>query len=102
MGTPTKRIWPDLPSLPYYRNVRFPDIPFDHLGTTLQDFDSETRAIVKAFLVYDPKKRIKAEDALDKRWFDSSPRMCKSSDLPWLDFECRLDPDAEAERCPDK
>lgn len=69
MKTPTEEIWPGVTSLPDYKPT-FPNWTKDSLNSQLKNMDDKGIDLLRKMLVYDPKKRINARDALKHPYFD--------------------------------
>ena len=75
LGTPTKRDWPEFHKLPKYQDLyrvyrEIPDYEPDLWEDIVPNLEPEGRDILKQMLVYDPKKRITASQALKYPYFD--------------------------------
>ena len=74
MGTPTQKIWPDLVKLPVMKQCKFETHKFNFLrkkcpkSLTRQGF-----YMLNKLLVYDPKRRVTAEEAGASQWFVEDP-----------------------------
>lgn len=70
LGTPTNEVWQGVESLPLYRG----DFPsYRHRGYRGTITDRALESLVSAMLVYDPIRRISAEEALGDPFFDGLP-----------------------------
>jgi serine/threonine protein kinase len=49
-----------------------------------------TLDLLSDMLTYDPKKRITASQALQHKWFETSPFPCPNYDLPKLNHEYHI------------
>lgn len=86
MGTPTEEIWPGWSELPNSKKINFKKYNENKLkekfiGTEipLSDYGFD---LLSKLLNYDPKKRIKAKDALEHPWFKEEPLPCNTKDMP--------------------
>jgi serine/threonine protein kinase len=79
LGSPTKRIWPEIVHLPVIQNgsislereqLRF---AYNHLTDYFPDLNHEGIEFLNAFFTYDPKLRITARDALLHDYFECTP-----------------------------
>lgn len=68
LGTPTESQWAQLYDLPYYK-TNFPNWTSKDLKQMLGDMDDAAELLNK-MLLYDPCKRISANDALRQSYFD--------------------------------
>ncbi|KAI8925178.1 kinase-like domain-containing protein [Entophlyctis helioformis] len=80
LGTPTEDDWPGLKSLPdYHEFAMHPKTPPSTLFTAAS---SDTLDLLERIMVYDPLKRLSAEQALDHVYFRNMPRPTDPSKLP--------------------
>ncbi|XP_077536997.1 cyclin-dependent kinase 20-like [Haemaphysalis longicornis] len=82
LGTPNEQVWPGLKQLPDYHKISFEESDGVPWRTLLPDVNKHARDLVRAFLCYDPDKRIPCSQALLHEFFWSDPLPCKPSDLP--------------------
>ncbi|KAH9264325.1 hypothetical protein BASA83_012217 [Batrachochytrium salamandrivorans] len=82
LGSPTKNIWPEITSMPFYKAFRFPRIEYDSVRVSLRDVSNGALRLVKALLVWRPSGRISAADALCHEYFSESPHACSPLFLP--------------------
>ncbi|TPX31587.1 hypothetical protein SmJEL517_g05090 [Synchytrium microbalum] len=83
LGTPSEKIWMDFPNLPLAKS--FPLYQQDHsdLLRIFHTSSPETRSLIKACLVYDPRLRISADIALEHAYFMGElPRAVHPTSLP--------------------
>lgn len=73
LGTPTLQNWPGVDSLPDYHKIQFPKMPPTPFEELLADARPCAIALVKRFLIYDPNKRITAQEALLDPYFFMDP-----------------------------
>jgi serine/threonine protein kinase len=82
LGTPNEETWPGVSSMPGYSSS-FPSWKPKSLGEVLRGGDPSMIDLISKMLVYDPRKRISASDALDHPFFaDLSPevkQLCRST-----------------------
>ncbi|KAG1907744.1 Pkinase-domain-containing protein [Suillus fuscotomentosus] len=80
LGTPTEEDWPGHTKLPDYVPVgQFPRTPLRDLFTAAS---GDTLNLLSRFLVYEPRKRISARDALNHAYFFALPHPSHPSKLP--------------------
>ena len=81
LGSPHSSIWPDLKKMPLYGSFKMPEHKYDSISEEFQDFSKEARDLVKSFLIYCPRRRISAHEALKHDFFFESPRACQPLQL---------------------
>ncbi|KAG8898950.1 TFIIH complex serine/threonine-protein kinase subunit kin28 [Tulasnella sp. 403] len=80
LGTPTEDEWPGHTKLPNYCAVgQFPKSPLNLLFTAASP---EALDLLQKFLIYEPRKRIGAKDALHHPYFFTLPHPTHPSKLP--------------------
>ncbi|KAB5594825.1 Cyclin-dependent kinase 7 [Ceratobasidium theobromae] len=80
LGTPTEEDWPGHASLPDYTSFgQFPKSPLKLLFSAAS---TEALDLLGKFLIYDPRKRISAYDALHHSYFFAAPYPTHPSRLP--------------------
>ncbi|KAJ3085482.1 TFIIH complex serine/threonine-protein kinase subunit kin28 [Quaeritorhiza haematococci] len=80
LGTPTEEDWPGLKSLPDYHEFQvFPKTPLRSLFTAA---GNDAIDLLEKMLVYDPLRRITAQDALMHPYFRNQPRPTPPEKLP--------------------
>jgi len=68
LGTPTPRNWPTMVELPEYK-ANFPTYPPQSLKKVVKRLDNVGIDLLSRMLMYDPIKRISAENAMKHPWF---------------------------------
>jgi len=80
LGTPTEQDWPGHTKLPDYVPIgQFPKTPLRDLFTAAS---ADTLNLLTQCLVYEPRKRITAKDALTHAYFYAMPYPSHPSKLP--------------------
>ncbi|KAJ9048385.1 cyclin-dependent protein kinase, variant 2 [Entomophthora muscae] len=77
LGNPTKEDWPDLEFMPDYREMCLLKSHFNNLRsvfTACHVKDEAAFDLLKKLLIYDPKKRITAVEALSHVYFRQDPK----------------------------
>ncbi|KTF86419.1 hypothetical protein cypCar_00003574 [Cyprinus carpio] len=69
LGTPNNEVWPDVESLPDYKNT-FPKWKSGNLANTVKNLDKNGIDLLTKMLIYDPPKRISARQAMTHPYFD--------------------------------
>ncbi|CAH1775744.1 unnamed protein product [Owenia fusiformis] len=83
LGTPNEKIWPGVGDLPTMKKCTFAEYPYNTLRNRFGSYLTEKGfELVNKFLTYDPKKRIKAQDALKHEFFKESPQPVDPSMFP--------------------
>ncbi|EGF80440.1 hypothetical protein BATDEDRAFT_3387, partial [Batrachochytrium dendrobatidis JAM81] len=82
LGSPTKHIWPELPTMPFYKSFKFPEVKYDGVRTAFRGIREGALRLLKDLLVWRPKSRICASDALQHEYFDEVPKACLPLFLP--------------------
>jgi serine/threonine protein kinase len=70
LGTPDEDIWPDITTLPFYKDT-FPKYPANKLEDLISNLDSDGINLLNKMLTYDPNQRISAKEALKHNYFKS-------------------------------
>jgi len=70
LGTPTEAVWPGVGSLPDYQAV-FPRWVAKEINTAVPLMSGDAAALLSRLLVYQPSKRLSAEEALRNPYLDS-------------------------------
>lgn len=80
LGTPTEKDWPGLSKLPDYTPFKeYPRTPFTSLFSAATP---DTLDFIEKLLLYDPCKRLSAQQALEHPYFSNLPRPTPSGELP--------------------
>ncbi|XP_028651224.2 cyclin-dependent kinase 1 [Erpetoichthys calabaricus] len=69
LGTPNNDVWPDVESLPDYKNT-FPKWKPGNLSSVVKNLNEDGIDLLSKMLIYDPAKRISARQALNHSYFD--------------------------------
>uniref|UniRef100_A0A8D0CLW1 Cyclin-dependent kinase 1 n=1 Tax=Scleropages formosus TaxID=113540 RepID=A0A8D0CLW1_SCLFO len=69
LGTPNNDVWPDVESLPDYKNT-FPKWKSCNLSSVVKNLDDDGINLLSKMLIYDPPKRISARQAMSHPYFD--------------------------------
>ncbi|XP_039627303.1 cyclin-dependent kinase 1 [Polypterus senegalus] len=69
LGTPNNEVWPDVESLPDYKNT-FPKWKPGTLSSVVKNLNEDGIDLLSKMLIYDPAKRISARQALNHSYFD--------------------------------
>lgn len=64
LGAPNEQIWPGWASLPFAKTFQVPNQPYNLLSIHFQEFGVEGVDLLVGLLTYDPRKRIRATQAL--------------------------------------
>lgn len=73
LGTPNDQIWPGFSSLPISQSFDFKHQPYNNVSHILKFVSDAGIRLINWLLMYDPKKRAKADDALDSSYFKEVP-----------------------------
>ena len=85
LGTPNEEQWPGMTSLPtYVPYTEVPKCPFDQIFTAS---DALTIDLLERIIVWDPTKRLTAEEALQHPYFAADPPPTAPADLPGVVVE---------------
>jgi len=68
LGTPDKEMWPEINSLPYYKDT-FPKWQPKKMESVFPDLDENGINLLRKLLLYDPNQRITAKQALSHPYF---------------------------------
>ena len=80
LGTPNNKIWPGFSKLPNAKMLARIDQPYSFLSKRYPNLPEDALDLLSKLLIYDPRKRITAQQALDHVYFTSKPYM-KHPDL---------------------
>uniref|UniRef100_A0A8C7XVW3 Cyclin-dependent kinase 1 n=1 Tax=Oryzias sinensis TaxID=183150 RepID=A0A8C7XVW3_9TELE len=69
LGTPNNDVWPDVESLPDYKNT-FPKWKEGSLSSMVKNLDKNGLDLLAKMLIYNPPKRISAREAMTHPYFD--------------------------------
>ncbi len=73
LGKPRPEEWPEVTSLPDFSKISFPDLPAVPFHHVLPNASDVAVALARAFLTYNPRRRIGARAALQHAWFSTPP-----------------------------
>uniref|UniRef100_A0A5F8H2V8 Cyclin-dependent kinase 20 n=1 Tax=Monodelphis domestica TaxID=13616 RepID=A0A5F8H2V8_MONDO len=82
LGTPSPKVWPEITELPDYNKISFKEqlpLPLDDV---LPDASPPALHLLGRFLVYPPRQRIQADQALLHEYFFRAPLPAHPSELP--------------------
>ena len=93
VGTPEDPdYWPELDSLPYYKDV-FPKRQYkanlrNYLYRKKASIDPAGLDLLEKLLEFNPEKRFSCIQALNHPYFKTEPLPCESKDMPKIEKEC--------------
>ncbi|KAK1334620.1 hypothetical protein QTO34_005627 [Cnephaeus nilssonii] len=73
LGTPSPQIWPEITQLPDYNKISFEEQAPVPLGEVLPDASPQALDLLGQFLLYPPRQRIAASQALLHQYFFTAP-----------------------------
>ncbi|KAK0147061.1 Cyclin-dependent kinase 20 [Merluccius polli] len=82
LGTPTLHTWPEMVELPDYNKITFKENPAIPLEELVPDSSPQAVHLLSSFLVYPPKQRCPATQALLHPYFFTPPLPAHHSELP--------------------
>ncbi|KAJ3409222.1 TFIIH complex serine/threonine-protein kinase subunit kin28 [Chytridiales sp. JEL 0842] len=82
LGTPTEEEWPGFNDLPDKKNLQFPPYPKTPLKTLFTAAGDDALDLLEKMLIFDPLKRITAQEALEHFFFRNMPRPTVPEKLP--------------------
>lgn len=82
LGTPSPQIWPEITELPDYNKISFEEQAPVPLGEVLPDASPQALDLLGRFLLYPPRQRIAASQALLHQYFFTAPLPAHPSELP--------------------
>ncbi|MBN3319401.1 CDK20 kinase, partial [Atractosteus spatula] len=89
LGTPNKKVWPEITELPDYNKITFKENPPIPLEQIVPDASDQAVDLLKRFLVYPSKQRITASQALLHPYFFTAPLPAHHSELPIPQRGCK-------------
>ncbi|CAH1162969.1 unnamed protein product [Phaedon cochleariae] len=87
LGTANEENWPGLKDLPDYNKIAFSESEPKSWRIVIPNADEVTLDLISKILIYDGSKRLTAKQALQHRFFQEKPLMCKLSEMPKLEEE---------------
>lgn len=82
LGTPSPRVWPEITELPDYNKISFKEQAPVPLEEVLPDASPQALDLLGQFLLYPPRQRIAASQALLHQYFFTAPLPAHPSELP--------------------
>ncbi|XP_004620993.1 cyclin-dependent kinase 20 isoform X1 [Sorex araneus] len=82
LGTPNPQIWPEITELPDYNKISFKERAALPLQEVLPDAPPQALDLLGHFLLYPPRRRIAASQALLHQYFFTAPLPAHPSELP--------------------
>ncbi|XP_048348044.1 cyclin-dependent kinase 20 [Sphaerodactylus townsendi] len=82
LGTPNQNIWPEITELPDYNKISFKEKPPVPLEQVVPDASPQAVHLLKQFLVYPSRLRVRAAQALLHPFFFTTPLPAHHSELP--------------------
>ncbi|XP_077886774.1 cyclin-dependent kinase 20 isoform X3 [Ictidomys tridecemlineatus] len=82
LGTPSPQVWPEITELPDYNKISFKEQAPVPLGEVLSDASLQALDLLGQFLLYPPRQRIAASQALLHQYFFTAPLPAHPSELP--------------------
>ncbi|KAJ3054889.1 Cyclin-dependent kinase 10 [Rhizophlyctis rosea] len=75
LGTPNDRIWSGLSSLPLFKAITLPAVPYEDFHKRFErcKLTENAMALLKGLLTYGPRARLDVKSALDSQWFWDRP-----------------------------
>ncbi|XP_062064594.1 cyclin-dependent kinase 20 isoform X4 [Lepus europaeus] len=82
LGTPSPQVWPEITELPDYNKISFKEQAPVPLEEVLPDASPQALDLLGQFLLYPPRQRIPASQALLHQYFFTAPLPAHPSELP--------------------
>ncbi|XP_029057637.1 cyclin-dependent kinase 20 isoform X2 [Monodon monoceros] len=82
LGTPSPQVWPEIKDLPDYNKISFKEQAPMPLEEVLPDASPQALDLLGHFLLYPPRQRIAASQALLHQYFFTAPLPAHPSELP--------------------
>ncbi|XP_004409914.1 PREDICTED: cyclin-dependent kinase 20 isoform X2 [Odobenus rosmarus divergens] len=82
LGTPSPQVWPEITELPDYNKISFKEQAPVPLEEVLPDASPQALDLLGQFLLYPPRQRISASQALLHQYFFTAPLPAHPSELP--------------------
>lgn len=82
LGTPNDSIWPGYSELPVLENFTLKHQPYNNIKHIFPWLSSSGIRLLNLLFMYDPKKRISAEDCLQSAYFKEPPLPCEPQLMP--------------------
>lgn len=82
LGTPNDSIWPGYSKLPILENFTLKQQPYNNIKHIFPWLSSSGIRLLNLLFMYDPKKRVTAEDCLQSSYFKEQPLPCEPQLMP--------------------
>ena len=104
LGAPTQRIWPDFDTLPIFKSDKIDLVMeqrvniYNNLSQVMSMMSDNGLVFTNELLLYDPAKRLNARDAIDHRYFRTSPLPKEPYLMPTFPTSHSLEPPTKKSR----
>lgn len=82
LGTPSKEIWPEFPTLPALKNFTLKKQPYNKIKPRFPWLTVAGLRLLNFLFMYDPLKRATAEECLKSTYFKEPPMPCDPQLMP--------------------
>ena len=82
LGTPSESIWPGFTSLPLVKPMNLKHQPYNNLKQKFKLLSDNGKRLMNELLMFDPKQRITAKNALKSRYFSEKPLPIEPGMMP--------------------
>ncbi|ESO81933.1 hypothetical protein LOTGIDRAFT_223686 [Lottia gigantea] len=81
-GTPNETIWPEFLTLPALEKFTLRQQPYNNIRHTFTWLSEAGIQLLNSLFMYDPSKRLSAEDAIENPYFSEAPHACEPEFMP--------------------
>ncbi|RWS31549.1 protein kinase-like protein [Leptotrombidium deliense] len=82
LGTPNDKIWPEFSKLPIVENFSLKEQPYNNVKHVFHWVSPAGIRLLNSLFIYDPKKRLTAEECLQSSYFREKPLPCEPGLMP--------------------